>query len=140
MDAPARHLLFHGGIVMLLGLVAGFPYGRAISGNRSEDLVRGWRVAHASLCMGATMMFAVSAVLSALAVDIAVKWVAAVAYIACGGYGFSFGVILAPLVGHRGMQAGGPLGNQLVFAGYAVGVAGSLVGTATLLYAAAVSL
>ena len=139
MDAPARHLLFHGGIVMLIGLAAGFPYGRAISGNRSEDLVRGWRVAHASLCMGATTMFAVSAVLSALAVDAAVKWVAAVAYIACG-YGFSVGVILAPLVGHRGLRPGGPLGNQLVFAGYAVGVAGSLVGTATLLYAAGMTL
>lgn len=139
MDASARQLLFHGGVVMLIGLAAGFPYGRAITGNRGEELVRGWRVAHASLCMGATTMFAVSAVLSGLAVGAAVKWVVAVAYIA-SGYGFSFGVVAAPLVGCRGLSPGGPAGNRLVFAGYAVGVVGSLAGAIALLYAAGISL
>jgi hypothetical protein len=139
MDAPARQMLFHGCIVMLVGLFAGMPYGRAITRRKSEDIIRGWRVAHASLCLGATTMFAVAAILTPLHPDMTLAWVIAIAYILCG-YGFSFALTLAPILGHRGLTADGPMKNQIVFTGNCVGVIGALVGTLALAYAAAKSL
>ena len=139
MESPARHLLFHGGVVLLIGLLAGFPFGRAIAWGRTEDTVRAWRVAHSALSMGATTMIAVAVVLSILAAGPAVKWIVSAAYIACG-YGFSVALILGPIVGHRGITPAPPAANQLVFAGNLIGVIGSLVGTLAFLYAAAASL
>jgi hypothetical protein len=132
-------LLFHGGVVLLIGLLAGFPFGRAIAWGRGEDTIRAWRVAHSALSMGATTMIAVAAVLSILAVGPAVQWIVSAAYIACG-YGFSVALILGPIVGHRGITPALPAANRLVFAGNLLGVIGSLVGTLAFLYAVAASL
>jgi hypothetical protein len=126
-------------IVFLIGLLAGIPYGRAITRNRDERFVHGWRVAHASLCMGATTMFAVAALLSQFAVAGWVKWLIAGANIT-SGYGFAVALPLGAWIGHRGLTAAGPGWNRAVFAGNAVGVWASLVAAVGLLYAAAVSL
>ena len=139
METPARHLLFHGGVVLLIGLLAGFPFGRAIAVGRGEDNIRAWRVAHSALSMGATTMIAVAIILSALAVGPAVKWIVSASYIVCG-YGFSIALTLGPVVGHRGITPAPPAANQVVFAGNFLGVVGSLIGTLAFLYAAAVSL
>ncbi len=139
MESPSRHLLFHGVVVLLVGLLAGVPYGRAIVGGRSEAEVRGWRVAHGALCMGATTMLAVAAVLSALAVGSSLKWAVSAAFIA-SGYGFCLALPYGAAVGHRGLSAAVPLSNRLVFAGNLLGAAGSLIGTLALLYAGLVSL
>ena len=39
-------LLFHGSIVLLVGLLSGVPMGQAITGGWGEEVVRAWRVAH----------------------------------------------------------------------------------------------
>ena len=39
MEEPARHLLFHGVIILLLGLLAGIPYGRAILKKEQEQMM-----------------------------------------------------------------------------------------------------
>lgn len=51
MEEPARHLLFHGVIILLLGLLAGIPYGRAILKKQQDSLIIAWRVAHSALTM-----------------------------------------------------------------------------------------
>lgn len=39
-------LLFHGAIVVLIGLLSGIPYGSAIIKKKGKSVIRAWRVAH----------------------------------------------------------------------------------------------
>jgi len=139
MDIPARHLLFHAVVILLIGLFAGIPYGKAILGKKPESLVHAWRVAHGALALGAALMIALAAVVSSLQVPLLVKQALVVAFIV-SGYGFALALTVGPLVGARGLTAKGPFSAKAVYAGNIVGVVGSLVGSFVLLYAAFVSL
>ena len=139
MDIPARHLLFHAAVILLIGLFAGIPYGKAILRKKPESLVQAWRVAHGALALGAALMVALAAVLSSLQVSLLVKQALAVAFIV-SGYGFAFALTVGPVVGARGLSAKGPISAKAVYAGNIVGAVGSLVGAFVLLYAAFVSL
>jgi len=135
MEEPARHLLFHGVIILLLGLLAGIPYGRAILKKEQDSLIIAWRVAHSSLSMGAILMFALVPILSLLNVDLKIMWSIAVLFIITG-YAFSFALYLGPAVGHRGLSYRGPLPAKLVYFGNSIGAVTSLLGAFILLYAA----
>ena len=69
MNRPSRHLVFHGSLVLLLGLLLGAPYAQAIKAEADEQIINSWRVAHQSLPIGATLMFAVAAVLPMFSVS-----------------------------------------------------------------------
>ncbi len=135
MEEPARHLLFHGVIILLLALLAGIPYGRAILRKEAERLVFAWRVAHSALTMGAILMFALVPILSQLNVDLKIMWSIAVLFIV-SGYAFSFALYLGPIVGHRGLTYRGSLPAKMVYFGNSIGALTSLLGTFFLLYAA----
>ena len=139
MELAARHLAFHGSIVLLIGLLCGAPYARAIKCNAAAQTVNSWRVAHASLPIGGTMMFAVAALLSSMAVASPVKWAIAVTLM-ISSYAFCFSLPLAAVVGHRGLGAGGPLPARLVYLGNVTGAFGSLAAAFLLVYASFVSL
>ncbi|OOG37203.1 hypothetical protein [Polaromonas sp. A23] len=139
MNTPARHLIFHGTIVLLFGLLCGGPYASAIKRQAAAHIVHSWRVAHASLPMGATVMLAVGALLSHLAGGAALHWFIAVSLIV-SSYAFCFSLPLAALAGHRGLSSGGPLSARLVFAGNLLGAWASGLAAAALVYAAYVSL
>ena len=139
MDLPARHLLFHAAVILLIGLFAGIPYGKAILSKKSEALIHAWRVAHGALALGAALMVALAAVVSSLQVSLLAKQALVISYIV-SGYGFAFALIVGPLVGARGLHAKGPISAKVVYAGNIVGVVGSLAGSFVLLYAAFVSL
>ena len=57
MGVSARYLVFNGAIVLLIGLLCGAPYGRAVVRQAPPHIVHSWRVAHLSLPIGATLMF-----------------------------------------------------------------------------------
>jgi hypothetical protein len=78
VDSAARHLFFNATIVLLIGLICGAPYGRAIVRNEAAGTVHSWRVAHLSLPLGATLMFAVAATLPMLSVSSAARWLIAI--------------------------------------------------------------
>lgn len=139
MDLPARHLLFHGAIILLIGLLAGIPYGKAILRKQPEPLVHAWRVAHGSLVLGAALMIALSAAVSSLQVSLVLKQALA-AVLIVSAYGFAFALIVGPLVGARGLQYRGSRAAKAVYLGNMAGVVGSLAGSLLLLYAAFVSL
>lgn len=139
MHASARQLFFHGAVVLLIGLLCGAPYGRAINRRSSAQLTAAWRLAHGSLPISAGIMFAICAVLSALSIADSLRWVIAIALIA-SSYAFCISLPLAATVGHRGLSAGGPLSAKLVFAGNSLGALGSLVAAVALVYAGWVSL
>ena len=134
MHSSARQMIFHAAVVLLIGLLCGIPYGRAITRGSAPTVAAAWRLAHGSLPMGAALMFGVGAVLSGLAVAEAVRWSIAIALIV-SSYAFCISLPLAAIVGHRGLSASGPIPAKLVFIGNTVGALGSLVAAVALVYA-----
>lgn len=139
METSARHLAFHGAVVLLFGLLCGGPYARSINREAPPHIVHAWRVAHASLPIGAMLMIAVSAVLSSLATALAVKWLTTVS-LAVSSYAFCLSLPLAAIVGHRGLSSTGPTSAKLVYAGNIIGAGASLVAAVALVYACLISL
>ena len=135
MEEPARYLLFHGVIVLLLGLLAGIPYGKAILNRESDSTVFAWRVAHAALSMGAILMLSLVSILPMLNVGLNIRWSIVVLFIV-SGYFFSFALYLGPCVGHRGLSYSGSFLAKLVYFGNSIGALTSLLGTLVLLFAA----
>ena len=45
VTSARRHLLLHGGLVLIIGLIAGLPMAEAIEAD-SPDAIRAWRAAH----------------------------------------------------------------------------------------------
>jgi len=60
-DALGRRVIFHGAVVVLLGLAAGFPFAFVILGTMAGDQ-RAWRMAHLEGVLNGVVMFAVTAV------------------------------------------------------------------------------
>ncbi len=139
MDMQAKYLIFSSAIILLVGLLAGAPYARAINNNAPAHSVNAWRVAHASLPMGATLGLAMAAILSSLSVGSLCKSLIVWPFIAASA-GFCFALPLGAMVGQRGLTRSAPFTNQVVYAGNIVGALGSLISAAGLLYAAFVSL
>ncbi len=118
-------LLFHGALVLLVGLLAGAPYGQAIATGAPARRAEAWRAAHAGLIGTGLITMVFGLMLRAWQAQGAlVNAVAASAIVSA--WAFSVAMILAAASGQRGLSAGGPPANRLVFAGYAVGVLGSL--------------
>ena len=138
MHPSAKQLVLHGAIVLMIGLLCGAPYGRAINRGKPERTIVAWRVAHASLPIGAAVMLGVAGSLSALAIVDQIKWAVALSWIA-SSYAFCVSLPLAATTGHRGLTPGGPLSAWIVYGGNLTGAVLSFVGTALLIYAAVVS-
>jgi hypothetical protein len=139
LHASARQLAFHGAVVLLIGLVCGAPYGRAIRRGLPAHVSAAWRLAHGSLPMGAAIMLAVGGVLSSLSISDSLRWTIAAA-LTISSYAFCVSLPLAAVVGHRGLSPGGPISAKLVFVGNSLGAFGSLVAAILLVYAGWLSL
>ena len=63
-DSYCALLLVSGSLVLLIGLLAGYPYGKAITRQALEPVVRAWRLAHSSLAIGGTTSLATGAAVS----------------------------------------------------------------------------
>jgi hypothetical protein len=139
VDASARYLVFHGTIILLIGLLCGAPYGRAINARAADHTVHSWRVAHLSLPIGAVLMFSVAPLLASFAVASQIKQL--IAYLLIGsGYSFSVALPLGAMIGERGLSPRGPFKARVVFAGNLVGAVTSLLASLALVYAAFESL
>jgi hypothetical protein len=139
MHAASRHLVFHGAIVLLFGLLLGAPYARSIKRNAAQHIVNSWRVAHLSLPIGATLMLAVAALLPTFTVPTWVSWAIALSLIV-SSYGFCISTPLAAITGQRGLSLGGTGLGRFVYFGNIVGAWGSIVAAIALLFAAFSSL
>jgi hypothetical protein len=139
MDLSERYLVFHGSIVLLIGLLCGVPYGRAINRNAPTHIIHSWRVAHASLPIGAILMFAVAALLSSFEAATQFKWFIAITLIV-SSYAFCISLPLAAITGYRGLSSNGPFIAKLIFLGNMLGSCASLAASLALVYAGYVSL
>jgi hypothetical protein len=129
-------LIFHGTVVLLIGLLAGFPFLFGIVRSAPTRSVEAWRAAHTGLSSTGVMAIAMGA---ALGLWESAGTAAAVAAwgITIGAYGIALAMTLAAATGSRGLAAGGPASNHLVYASYMTGVPATLVGTGAFLWIAA---
>lgn len=135
MEEPARHLLFHAVIILLIGLLTGIPYGKAILTKANDRQIDAWRVAHAALPIGAILLLVLSTSLTNINVALNLKWAITILFIT-SGYAFAWALILGPILGFRGLSSKGPVAAKLVYGGNTLGAMTSLLGTLVLLYAA----
>ena len=126
-------LLFHGAIVMLIGLLSGIPYGLAITRKKDESVIRAWRVAHSGLAMGGTTMIAVAATITMLDINAIALFILVWSSV-ISGYGFCIALPYGAWVGHRGLAVGKTVQSNIVYFGNTVGAWGSLVSTIALIF------
>ena len=124
----ALWLMLHGGIVLLVGNLAGIPFGRAVVGRRPEEVVRAWRVAHSGLTSGGSSMIAIAAALPHLEPS-GIAPAALIVPLVASGYGFALALTYGAWSGHRGLVPKGSWRNAFVFLGNAIGALGALIGT-----------
>ena len=139
MITASRHLVFHGTLVLLFGLLLGAPYGKAINRGAPAHIVNSWRVAHQSLPIAAILMFSVAALLPSLSVSSAISWIIAGCLIV-SSYFFCVSMPLAAITGHRGLIRGKTMPENIVLVANVAGAWLSLIATLALVYAAAVTL
>jgi hypothetical protein len=130
MDDPPSHiLLLHGGIVLLAGTLAGFPFWIAVVRKQEGLVIRAWRVAHVTPLMTGLVMIAAGMLQPQLALGPTLHQVFAGSLVAAG-YGFSLAMIAGAALGVRGLTPF-PFGlATLLFAVHLVGAAGATIGTA----------
>lgn len=135
MNEIMKQLILHGSIILLIGLIAGAPYGRAILKKQSDNTVHIWRMAHLSLPIAATLLFAIASFITLLGVSDALKWSIAILFIV-STYAFGFAMFLGAPSGERGLTLRGPVIAKIAHAGHMTGALTSLVASIILVYAA----
>lgn len=122
----AAMLTFNGLVVLLLGLIAGAPYGAALVGNWGEEAARAWKLAHAEGVLNGIMVLALAGCAHWLTLgrsaERVVVWGAVLA-----AYGNVIGATLGALTGQRGLAPQGPAANWLVFLAFMFGMWGVLI-------------
>ena len=130
-----KQLIFHGGVILLVGLLCGAPLGSAVVRGKPEATIRAWRVAHSSLVMGGILLLALAGILGQLKLS---AWALALlvwAFVA-SSYGFAIVLPLGAHYGHRGLAFQPPPLNRALFLGNTIGAVGLIVGTVVLLWGA----
>ncbi len=129
-----RKMVFHGAIVVLLGLLLGFPYAFALLGNPQAD-VRAWNMAHLEGILNGLLVIGVAGVGRHLDLDHVKQQVLAWSLIGMA-YGNVVASALAATFGVRGLEPAGPAVNLVVYVLFMVAVVGVLVGMSLVAYAA----
>ena len=128
-----KYLIFHGAIIILIGLLSGLIYWQTIIRNKKPEVIHGWRIAHVFLVMEGMFIIIVGLciphlALSGLAVQVLVR------VITSSGYGFAWAFIGGAWKGYRGLTPK-PYGlNTFLFLGHFIGAGGSLIGIAMVIY------
>ena len=135
MTRAQRQVLLHGFVVILVGLLCGVPYGRAITHGWGEEAVRGWRIAHFSLVVGGMWLMVVAATVHLLALGR--RGIATLVYsVVTSGYAFTIALVVGASGGVRGLDATGPTLNVIAFVCNLIASAASLVWVAVSIFGA----
>ncbi|MEW6068381.1 MAG: hypothetical protein AB1610_08840 [Nitrospirota bacterium] len=129
----SKYLMLNGAIVILSGLICGLLLWLAIIHNKDYKFIHARRVAHATLAMDGVMMIVVGLIIPFLNLSEPAVWILTWSLV-IAGYGFVLGLGIDALKGYRSL-APKPYGIKTVlFGGHAIGVAGSLIGIAIVIY------
>jgi hypothetical protein len=118
-------LVAHGVIVIVLGLLAGFPFAFVITGGLQGDL-RAWRMAHMEGVLNGLMMIALGAAGGLVALGPAEgRWLWAGLLVA--GYGNIIASVIGATYGVRGLAFEPPVSNIVVFLLFTAAIVGVFV-------------
>jgi len=128
-----KYVIFHGAIIILIGLLSGLIYWQMIIRNKKPEVIRGWRIAHVFLVIEGMFIVIVGLSIPHLALGgLAVRVLAWI--ITISGYGFTWAFIGGAWKGYRGLTPK-PYGlNTILFLGHFIGAGGSLIGMAMIIY------
>jgi hypothetical protein len=127
-------MIYHGGIVFLLGLALGLPFGLVLLGTM-EGSERAWRMAHLEGLLNGLVVIGVAAVGPALRLSAARATTLAWCMIITA-YGNVIASALGATYGVRGLSPGGSVVNTTVYVLFMVAVATVVVGMALVTAAA----
>ncbi len=127
MDARVRaRLVFHGAVVVMLGLLAGFPHAFVLTGQLAGE-ERAWRMAHLEgLLNGMVMMLAAAVSGSLVLAPRRQSWL--LWSLVAAGYGNVIASVLGASFGVRGLTLAGPPANVVMNLLFWVAIGGILVG------------
>ncbi len=120
-------MVFHGAMVVLLGLLAGFPYALVVTGDL-QGSERAWRMAHLEGVLNGLVLLAVAGVADGIVLSGGQARLLAGA-LAVTGYANVVAAILGASFSVRGLAPGGSIVNTLVYALFMVGVVAVFLGT-----------
>jgi hypothetical protein len=132
-------LVFHGLLLVVLGMLVGVPFREAIIGHAGADAERSWRVAHTSLIGGGALYLALAAVAHHLVLGPRAASFA-VGSLVFAVYAFAFGFVVGPAAGARGLEPTGPALHVVVFAVFAVALLAAFAAFGVLLWGAFVAM
>ncbi len=127
MDARLQaRMIYHGGIVFLLGLALGLPFGLVLLGSM-EGSERAWRMAHLEGVLNGLLVIGIAAIGPALGLSagraVTVAWCMIVT-----AYGNEVASALGAVYGVRGLSPGGSFVNTTVYVLFMVAVVTVVVG------------
>ena len=134
-DTDRPRLIFHGAVVLLIGLLCGLP---TVVESINES-GRFWHTAHEALIMMGIWMLASSSVLPALVLERREK-TALIASLLVMGYGFTVALVIGGSVGANAFEPGGTPATFTAFVAAVVGIGGAFVATALTLMGARAAL
>lgn len=115
MDRRQRTVLaLHGALLLVIGMLAGAPYGQAIVRGWGDAAVQAWKLAHLEGLTNGLLVMAVAGIGGLLVLGDRARRIL-VATLLVGGWANTVGGIVAALVGTRGLDPNGPSENWLVF-------------------------
>jgi len=120
-----RRMVFHGAVVVLLGMLAGFPYAFVVTGDMGGS-ERAWRMAHLEGVLNGLLLLAVAGVGGRLALSAREGTVLMWALVLTG-YGNVVASIVGAVFAVRGLAPGGPVSNMFVYVVFLVAVIGVFV-------------
>jgi len=122
-------MLFHGAIVLFIGLLFGLPFGVGLSAGWGEESVQAWRVAHVGMVAVGLLLIAIGAALRHLVLgQRQTSWL--VWSLVASAYAFTLAVLIRGIAGVKGFQPTGPILNWAAFVSNMVGILGCLMGVA----------
>lgn len=119
-------LVLHGLVVIVLGLLAGFPYALVVTGDLAGE-VRAWRMAHLEGVLNGLLMIAVASAGGLLQLTPGQgRWI--VIGLLVAGYGNVAASVIGASFGVRGLAPAGPAANWLVYLLFMAAIVGVLLG------------
>jgi hypothetical protein len=125
-------LIFHGAIVIILGLLAGFPYALVLQGEMAGE-PRQWSMAHLEGVLNGLLCLGVAGAFGKLALSARQMQIMTWSFILMA-YGNVVAAVIGAVTGQRGLEFGGPTSNMVVFTLFMVAVVLVLVALGLLAY------
>lgn len=117
-DSRSAWLVFHGALVLLLGMVAGFGFATAV-GEQADP--RAWRMAHLEGVLNGLLLIGAGAAGRLLRLGEGTQRLLVLSLVVTA-WANTVASVCAAMAGVRGLQPGGPLANQVVFVLFLIAV------------------